>query len=87
MEELNQSRQAIDEIDRQLLALLARRMETVREIATYKRDNLEAPLHDAARERRLFEFWSHEGHKLGLSSYFVGRILKELLAYPIGQLC
>jgi 3-deoxy-7-phosphoheptulonate synthase len=81
MDELDQPRGAIDEIDRQLLALLARRMATVREIATFKRDNREAPLHDAERERRLFEFWSHEGHKLGLSSYFVGRILRELLAY------
>ncbi len=81
MDELDQPRGAIDEIDRQLLALLARRMETVREIAAVKRHNREAPLHDAERERRVFEFWSHEGHKLGLSSYFVGRILKELLAY------
>ena len=81
MEELDQPRGAIDEIDRQLLALLARRMETVREIAAVKRQNREAPLHDPERERRVFEFWSHEGHELGLSSYFVGRILKELLAY------
>jgi chorismate mutase/prephenate dehydratase len=81
MRQLDQSRGAIDEIDRQLLVLLARRMDAVREIATFKRDNLEAPLHDAERERRLFELWSHEGHKLGLSSYFVGRILRELLAY------
>ena len=81
MEKLNQPRGAIDEIDRQLLGLLARRMETVREIGTVKRENSEAPLHDAERERRVFEFWSREGHRLGLSSYFVGRILKELLAY------
>ncbi len=81
MEQLDQSREAIDAIDRQLLGLLARRMEAVREIASFKRENLEAPLHDAERERRLFEFWSQEGHKLGLSSYFVGRVLKELLAY------
>ena len=81
MTQLDQSRGMIDEIDRQLLGLLARRMETVREIATFKRGNLEAPLHDAERERRIFELWSQEGHKLGLSAYFVGRILKELLAY------
>jgi chorismate mutase/prephenate dehydratase len=81
MEQLDHSRGTIDEIDRQLLGLLARRMEAVRQIATLKRDNQEAPLHDAERERRLFEIWSHEGHRLGLSSYFVGRILKELLAY------
>ena len=81
MTQLEESRGSIDDIDRQLLSLMARRMETVRQIASFKRDNLEAPLHDAERERRLFELWSHEGHKLGLSSYFVGRILKELLAY------
>jgi chorismate mutase/prephenate dehydratase len=81
MEELNDSRTAIDKIDRQLLSLLARRMETVREVAKYKRDNEKAPLHDPDREHDVFEFWSREGESLGLSTYFVGRILKEVLAY------
>jgi len=81
MEELKQSRSAIDEIDRQLLALLARRMETVRSVAKFKRENEDAPLHDPDREHKVFEFWSREGESLGLSTYFVGRILKELLAY------
>jgi chorismate mutase/prephenate dehydratase len=81
MEELDQSRNEIDEIDRQLLALLARRMETVRNVAKFKRENEDAPLHDPEREHKVFEFWSREGESLGLSTYFVGRILKELLAY------
>lgn len=81
MDELSHSRGAIDEIDRELLRLLARRMEAVREVAAYKREHREAPLRDAERERRLFEFWSREGGALGLSPYFVGRILKELLSY------
>ena len=81
MDELNESRRAIDEIDLQLLRLLARRMEAVRDIARIKRENEEAPLHDRDRERTVFEFWSREGEALGLSTYFVGRILKETLAY------
>ena len=44
MNELNTTRTEIDEIDRQILALLAQRMETVREVARFKRENEEAPL-------------------------------------------
>ncbi|MDX1501520.1 MAG: prephenate dehydratase domain-containing protein [Thermoanaerobaculia bacterium] len=81
MEPLHRSRAAIDEIDRQLLELLARRMRAVRDIAAVKRESAETPLHDPERERRLYEFWTREGSKLGLSPYFVGRVLKEVLTY------
>ncbi len=81
MNGLDSSRNAIDEIDGQLLALLARRMEAVRRIAGLKRQDSETPLHDPERERELFERWRVEGEALGLSAHFVGRILRELLAY------
>jgi chorismate mutase/prephenate dehydratase len=81
MSDLTNSRTAIDAIDRQLLDLLARRMEAVREIASLKREDREAPLHDPDREREVFERWRREGEALGLSVHFVGRVLRELLAY------
>ena len=81
MKGLTSSRAAIDEIDEQLLALLARRMEAVREIAGLKSADHEAPLYDPNRERELFERWCREGETLGLSPHFVGRVLRELLVY------
>jgi chorismate mutase/prephenate dehydratase len=81
MDALDESRRAIEGIDREILALMARRMKEVRRVAGHKREDHSAPLHDGERERQLFEFWSREGESLGLSPYFVGRILRELLAY------
>ena len=81
MENLEQARESIEAIDRQLLSLMAKRMEAVRKIADYKRAHRVAPLYDPDREHRVFEFWSREGESLGLSAYFVGRILREVLAY------
>ncbi len=81
MAELDQSRSAIDEIDRELLGLLARRMEAVRKIASFKLENREAPLWDPNREREVFTFWRREAESLGLSVHFAGRVLRELLAY------
>jgi chorismate mutase/prephenate dehydratase len=81
MDALTDRRSTIDEIDRQLVALLAQRMEAVREIGAYKGENREAPLHDPQREHDLFEFWTAEGSKAGLSSFFLGRILREILAH------
>jgi len=78
---LNQPRTAIDEIDRDLVALLARRMEAVREIGAHKGENREVPVHDEQREHDVFEFWAAEGAKAGLSGFFLGRILREILSH------
>ncbi len=80
-EPLDAFRDEIDRLDRAFVQLLGERMRAVREIATYKRDNPEAPLRDDDRERRMFDVWAHEGQSLGLSEYFVGRILREVLNY------
>jgi chorismate mutase/prephenate dehydratase len=72
---------AIDEIDRELVALLARRMEAIREIGAYKGKNQEVPVHDPQREHDVFEFWATEGERAGLSGFFLGRILREILSH------
>jgi 3-deoxy-7-phosphoheptulonate synthase len=81
MDELTRTRGEIDTIDRELIALLARRMEAVRQVGLFKRAHTEAPIQDAERERAVFEFWAAEGEEAGLSSYFLGRILREVLNY------
>lgn len=49
--DLNQYRDRIDEIDRQLVALFAERMQTAAQIAAYKKEHA-LPVLDAARERK-----------------------------------
>ncbi len=81
MDALKDGRSTIDQIDRELVALLGRRLEAVRDIGAYKGQNHDAPLHDPGREHELFEFWTAEGAKAGLSGVFLGRVLREVLAY------
>lgn len=50
--ELNEYRQQIDEIDRQLVDLFVRRMNVAAEVAEYKREH-KLPVLDASRERAL----------------------------------
>ena len=81
MNPLHEPRSTINDIDRELVALLARRMEAIREIGAYKGENADVPVHDTDREHDLFEFWAAEGAKAGLPGFFLGRILKEILAH------
>ena len=52
--ELHSLRLEIDEIDRQLLALLARRMRLVLQVGDYKREH-EIPVYDPERERAILD--------------------------------
>jgi chorismate mutase/prephenate dehydratase len=74
-------RDAIDGLDREFIKLLSRRMELVRDIGGFKRDNPMAPLRDEDREHEIFRVWAKEAEEAGLSPYFVGRVLREVLNY------
>jgi chorismate mutase/prephenate dehydratase len=79
MDRLARSRELIDKLDRELMRILADRMRAVREIGAHKRDNPHVPLCDEERERAVFDAWSREAERAGLSSYFAGRVLREIL--------
>ena len=79
MDQLARNRDEIDRLDREFLALLAQRMHAVREIGSFKGQNPSAPLRDEIRERAVLEAWTREADRLGLSSYFAGRVLREIL--------
>ena len=79
--DLAASRAAIDRIDAEFVRLLSERMEAVRTIGAIKRADPKKPLRDEARERLLFERWAREAEKRGMSGYFAGRILREILNY------
>ncbi|MFT5314468.1 MAG: 3-deoxy-7-phosphoheptulonate synthase [Candidatus Krumholzibacteriia bacterium] len=79
--ELQSPRHRIDEIDRQLVQLIAERMSAVRSIGQAKGRDTDAPLRDQSREQFVLANWQAEAQKQGLSDYFVGRILREVLNY------
>ena len=81
MNPLNRPRAEIDEIDKDLISLLARRLEAIREIGAHKGKNQEVPVYDSHREHELFEVWAAEGEKAGLPGFFLGRILREILSH------
>lgn len=81
MAELKSAREEIDRIDRELIALVADRMDAVRAIAELKGESPDVPLRDDRREREVLAAWSAAAEARGLSSYYVGRILRELLNY------
>jgi chorismate mutase/prephenate dehydratase len=76
---MSRLREAIDRLDREFVRLLAERLEAARAIGDYKSRNKDAALRDDDRERRLFEAWAREAESRGISTYFAGRVLREIL--------
>lgn len=78
---LADTRDRINAIDHQILALLSERMQQIQEVAELKRAGTDNRLLDLSREREVFAAWAHEAESLGLSPYYVGRILRDILNY------
>ena len=76
---LDPVRQEIDEADRQLIQILARRFDAVRRVGTVKHASPTAPLLDMDRERRVQASWVQDAESQGLSAAFARRILREVL--------
>ena len=72
-------RGTIDRLDRDLIRLLAERLQAARAIGDHRSRNKDAALRDDDRERRLFEAWAREAEDRGISAYFAGRVLREVL--------
>jgi len=78
---LHSNRQTIDSIDRRLIELIGQRIKAVRSIGETKNQDSGSRLYDPQRERAVFDQWSSAAAEEGLSSYYVGRILREMLNY------
>jgi len=76
---LDPIRKEIDEADRQLIQILARRFEAVKKVASVKQAEADQPLLDTERERRVQASWIQDAEALGLSAPFARRVLKEIL--------
>jgi chorismate mutase/prephenate dehydratase len=79
---LDDLRVQIDDIDDQLVDLLARRQEVIRRVADFKaRTN--APLRDVLREARQIARLAERARTAGLDELFVVRILREVLDFSV----
>ncbi|GAB4327226.1 MAG: hypothetical protein Kow0074_22440 [Candidatus Zixiibacteriota bacterium] len=80
-QKLKTDRAAIDRIDRQIVELISQRIAAARQIGTTKGRDADLVIRDPKREREIFERWNATAQELGLSGYYVGRVLREILSY------
>ena len=83
-DELSMLRQQIDDCDRELLAVLARRMSVSREIGAFKKaHNLRVLQPD--RYQKVIKARLDEGSRLGLSEEFIERIMQSIHEESVNQ--
>ena len=70
-------RKQIDEIDEQLLTILAKRMRISKEIGTYKKEH-NMPILQSGRYNDILEHRTKQGASMNLSSEFVLEIMKAI---------
>ena len=76
-ENINILRKQIDEIDEQLLTVLAKRMSVSKEIGTYKKEH-NMPILQSGRYNDILENRAKQGEALNLSCEFVTEIMKAI---------
>lgn len=79
---LESLRHQIDEVDNDLVDLLARRQQTVRQIADLKA-RTHAPLRDVLREARQIARLAERARARGLDELFIARVLREVIDYSV----
>ena len=77
---LDAARALIDQADHELIRLLARRFEAVRQVARIKASQDGTVLLDPGRELRIQDAWLREAESLGLPVPFARRLLRRVLA-------
>ncbi|WP_106827820.1 bifunctional 3-deoxy-7-phosphoheptulonate synthase/chorismate mutase type II [Parabacteroides pacaensis] len=83
-ESLAELRRQIDEIDENLLELLAKRMRISREIGVYKKEH-NMPILQAPRYSEILEKRSNMGEAMDLNPDFIKEILKEIHEESVRQ--
>jgi chorismate mutase len=83
-ENLSELRRQIDQIDEQLLELLAKRMRISREIGVYKKEH-NMPVLQSPRYNEILENRSNMGESMDLSPEFVKEILREIHEESVRQ--
>lgn len=83
-ENLSELRRQIDNIDEQLLELLAKRMRISREIGVYKKEH-NMPILQSPRYNEILENRSNMGESMDLNPEFVKEILREIHEESVRQ--
>jgi chorismate mutase len=83
-EGINQLRSQIDELDNQLMDLLARRMRVCREIGQYKKEHNMTIL-QAARYNEILEKRGAQGALCGMSAEFVAKVFENIHEESVRQ--
>ena len=83
-ENLSALRRQIDNIDEQILELLAKRMRISREIGIYKKEH-NMPILQSPRYSEILENRSNMGAQMDLSTDFVKEMLKEIHEESVRQ--
>ncbi len=79
-------REEIDQIDRQVVDLLARRKEVIRRITEVKQEN-DLPTHHPAREENLITARRHQAAQAGLDPDYIEELFRTVLRHSrAGQL-
>ena len=77
-ETLHALRRDINEIDSELLILLAKRRRIAHSVVEYKINN-NKPIRDEAREQALLENLISYGKSLGLDAYYINNVFQRIL--------
>ena len=83
-ENLSELRRQIDNVDEQLLELLAKRMRISREIGIYKKEH-NMPILQSPRYSEILEKRSDMGKQMDLNPDFIKDILKEIHEESVRQ--
>ncbi len=75
---IDKFRKQIDEIDEEILTLIAKRMQKAKKIGEIKRTK-GLKIKDNEREREVIEKWKRKAKELNLSKEFVEKIVKEII--------
>jgi chorismate mutase len=78
MKQLDHLREEVDMVDDQILCLLAKRMDIIKQIALEKKNN-QLPLFDKDRENMMKKNWINKSKKYNMNHTFIKKIFDEIL--------
>ncbi|MCK5679414.1 bifunctional chorismate mutase/prephenate dehydrogenase, partial [bacterium] len=79
-EQLGVLRDQIDDLDRQLVVLLARRQEVVEEVVAFKKER-QLSVYHPAREADMIDARRHHGSEVGLDADYLEEIFRNIMRY------
>lgn len=82
--DLQAIREAIEAVDREILAALKRRMELVEDVARKKLESA-APFRDRQREEQVIGRIRHAATELGLDAHEIERLYRDIMEMSIGR--